>query len=235
MHRFSSTLTGLLLAGSLAAAVRAEGAAPVAAKPVAIPFECAFTEGGWNREDWVLVRRPDWDHKGDWIQRDDCIENETPDDATDDEMVSKRAKDTFTSMVLKEPVEGDVTVTSTMAFAHRMAPSIVLAAELGERGDGDKEYRGHFEVVLFDLGVNVWRHTRVDGKSKWEKRAYARFPVQKDAKYTLTVTKKANQLIVAVDDFSFAYTDDTLPEACYVGITGAEGVNRFYDFGVKRP
>lgn len=197
-------------------------------------FSCTFDEKGWDRADWVLTSRPDWNRVGDWIQRDGFIENVTPEDATEDEMVSKRAKDTFTSMVLKDKVKGDVTITSTMDFAHRMAPSIVLAAKLAKDEKSLTQYHEHYEIVLFDQGVNVWRHVYADGKCSWEKRAYLRFPLEKDTRYTLSVTKKGKQLIVAVNDVTFAYRDDALPDACQVGITGAEGVNRFYDFTVRQ-
>jgi hypothetical protein len=39
---------------------------------------------------------------------------------------------------------------------------------------------------------------------------------------------------VSVADHTFGYIDDVLPESFFVGITGCEGLNRFYDFAVRR-
>ena len=36
-----------------------------------------------------------------------------------------------------------------------------------------------------------------------------------------------------VDDHIFGYIDNSIQEEYYVGITGCEGVNRFYDFAVQ--
>ncbi|MBN2309779.1 MAG: hypothetical protein JXR94_12455 [Candidatus Hydrogenedentes bacterium] len=225
-------LLAVAVACSMWAAVAADPAPP--ADPPAV-YACTFAEGGWDRADWILASRPDWDHEGNWIQRPEYIENEVPADATEDEMVSKRAKETYTSMLYKERLEGDVTIRSKMAFAHRMAPSIVLTSELGPADDkGRRTHLGHFEIVLFDEGINVWRHEFKDGRARWEKRAYARFRLEKDTEYELSVTKKGKLLIVAVGEHPFAYHDELLPDTFWAGITGAEGVNRFYDFALTR-
>ena len=52
-------------------------------------------------------------------------------------------------------VSGTVTITSTMAFVCEMAPLIVLAPDLHENAKEQKERRDHFEVVIFNEGVNI--------------------------------------------------------------------------------
>jgi uncharacterized protein YneR len=115
-----------------------------------------------------------------------------------------------------------------------MAPLIVLAPELVENAKGQKEYRDHFEVVIYDEGVNVWRYFVKDGKLAYRKAAFAGFRLEKDVKYALAVKKTGKTLTVSVAGHTFDYFDDALPEACYVGITGCEGLNRFYDFTLRR-
>ena len=47
--------------------------------------------------------------------------------------------------------------------------------------------------------------------------------------------KKADKtLTVSVAGHTFGYFEDALPDSFYVGITGCEGLNRFYDFTVRR-
>ena len=40
-------------------------------------------------------------------------------------------------------------------------------------------------------------------------------------------------LAVSVAGHTFGYAEDALPDSCQVGITGCEGLNRFYDFAVR--
>lgn len=206
----------------------------VAADTPAPVYSCSFAQGKWDSKDWSLIRRPDWNNEGKWTQGDGYIQNQTPADATEDQMMGARAPETYVSMVFNQKITGDAVVTATMEFTHRMAPSIVLASEIQDNSGGWKEYRQHFEVVLFDEGINVWRHRFEDGKPTWQKRAYCRFPLEKNVKYTLQVTKRGDELAVTVGDHTFAYMDESLPKEFFAGITGAEGVNRLYDFSVAR-
>lgn len=49
---------------------------------------------------------------------------------------------------------------------------------------------------------------------------------------TISRTARGKELTVRIDGYEFGYLDDTLPDTYHVGITGCEGVNRFYDFAV---
>ena len=123
-------------------------------------FHCSFARGAWDPNRWMLVKSPRWSHFGGWVQKDDCIENETPADAAAKDLLGKRAPETYTSMVLKRTFSGNVVVRSTMEFTDRMAPLIVLAPTLGKAAKGRPEYREHYEVVLYDGGINVWHHSK---------------------------------------------------------------------------
>jgi hypothetical protein len=116
-----------------------------------------------------------------------------------------------------------------MAFAHKMAPLILLAPDLLENAKGRRECSERFEVVIFNEGVNVRRHRLKDGKLTYQKAAFAGFGLEKDTPYRVEVKKAGTTLTVSVAGHTFGYTDDALPDACYVGITGCEGLNRFYD------
>ena len=196
-------------------------------------YSCAFTAGQWNRADWVPVKTSKAEALGGWIQQDDCIVNEVPQGVVPGEFTGKLAE-TYSSMVYKEKAAGNVTVAATMAFTCKMAPLIVLAPDLPENARGQKQYREHFEIIIFNEGVNVWHHFVQDGKLTYRKAAFATFPLEKDTKYTLVVKKTGKTLTVSVAGHTFGYFDDALPDSCYVGITGCEGLNRFYDFTLQR-
>lgn len=197
----------------------------------------AFGKGQWNPEQWIMVKSPRWPHCGGWVQKDTHIENTVPSDATKKEMLGKRAGETYTSMLWKEKLSGNVSVSVTMEFDDRMAPLIVLAPEIGKSDKGYPEYREHYEIVLYDLGLNVWHHFYKDGKPYWKKAGYFRIPFKPGQKYKVTVkvnrTSRGTMLTVKAGDYEFGMLDDSIPDEFYIGVTGCEGVNRFYDFEVK--
>jgi len=197
-------------------------------------FACVFTPGHWDRADWIQFKFPQGDHFGDWVQQDKCIANQVPKHATPEELQGKLAAETYSSMVYKEKVLGNVTIASTMAFAHQMAPLILLTLALAENAKGQQECSERFEIVIFNEGVNVWRHFLKEGKLTYRKAAFASFRLEKDTPYRLEVKKTGKTLTVSVAGHTFGYTDDALPDACYVGVTGCEGLNRFYNFSICR-
>jgi hypothetical protein len=198
-------------------------------------YACTFTAKNWDRADWVQAKYPQGEHFGGWVQQEGCIANAVPSNATPEELQGKYASETYSCMVCKERITGDVTVFSTMAFAYKMAPLILLTPALSENAKGQKQCSERFEIVIFDEGVNVWRHFLKDGKLTYRKAAFASFRLEKDTKYGLEVKKTGKTLTVSVAGHTFGYNDDALPESFFVGITGCEGLNRFYDFSVRRP
>jgi hypothetical protein len=226
-NNVASLIPVILLLGMGSVSVHA------ADRPNGSLYSCQFTAGSWSRADWVRVKTPRAERFGDWNQHDDCLVNQVPAGVVPGEYVGKLS-DTYSSMVYKEKLAGNLTISSTMAFACTMAPLIVLAPELTENAQGQKEYREHFEIVIFNQGVNVWHHFVQDGKLTYRKAAFASFPLEKDTKYTLVVKKTGKTLTVSVAGHTFGYLEEALPDAVYVGITGCEGLNRFYDFTLQR-
>lgn len=211
----------------------------IAVTLTAAEVSCDFSRGRWNADDWLLVKSPRWDYFGDWVQQDDHLMNQYPADATPKEMLGKRAAETYTSMVYKKQVSGKTTFSATMLFEDRMAPLLVLAGELGADAQGRPEYREHWEIVLYDEGINVWHHEIRDGKPFWRKAAYIKTAYKPGVKYTLEATVefprggKGPQLSVACDGKEFGCLLPDLPSDFLVGVTACEGINRFYDFNMK--
>jgi len=148
-------------------------------------YACTFTARNWNQADWVRVKYPRGEPFGGWLQRDGCIANAVPSNATPEELQGKYAAETYSCMVYKERIKGDVSVASTMSFAYKMAPLILLTPALSENAKGQKQCSERFEIVIFDEGVNIWRHFVKDGKLTYRKAAFASFRLEKDTKYKL--------------------------------------------------
>lgn len=201
-----------------------------------LPYSCSFARDGWDSRDWVLARDSNTQYFGGWIQNDDCIQNVTPPAASPDDLCEGRplAPATYTSMVYRPMLHGDLVVRATMSFDHRMAPLIVLSHELGDAGDGRFHHGERLEVVVFDEGINIWRQWFEDGKPTYIRRAFAKYPLQPRTKYLLEVRKQGQVLSASVAGLTVGYIEPHISSACRAGITGCEGVNRFYDFAVEQ-
>jgi len=202
-------------------------------------FRCDFVSGKWSRSDWVLLKSPRWDYFGDWIQKIDHIENCVPAKATPEELLKKYSAQTYSCMLWKillkttKPVE----IHSRMSFDDRMAPLIVLSGVYGKDLKNRPELREHWEVVLYDKGLNIWHHEYKDGKPCWYLAAALQATFKANVVYDVQVrmqkVKNNIRMEVFCADQKLTYTSRDFPASFYVGITGCEGLNRFYDFGVK--
>lgn len=201
-------------------------------------YHAVFTEGQWEPSHFLNVKSPRWDYRGIMLQGDGHIYNRTP-EVSDEELFRKYGSDVFASLMLNRKFTGNATIRSKMSFDHRMAPLIVIAPELGKGKDGQHEFREHFEIVLFDEGINIWRHMYKDGKASWYKAAWlnAKFEPKKvyELEVQLRYTKFGCTMTVRCDGKECGYSEANLPRTWYAGITACEGRNRFYDFQVMQP
>ena len=201
-------------------------------------FNCDFEPGKWNKADFIEVKSSRWENVNTFKQEKCHIVNVCPKDATKIDMLSKRAPETYAAMIWKNPIKGNVIIKSSMSFDYRMAPSIVIAEKPGVSKKGFPEFRTHYEVVLFDQGINVWRHWFVNGKQIWKKAAFLKADFKPNTKYELKVqiqfTHRGPVWTVSCGGHEFGFIDDLMPKEFYAGIVACEGVNRFYDFTVDK-
>ena len=125
--------------------------------------EVSFTPGAWSTNDWILVKSPRFNYMHGFVQREDGIENECP-PVSGEEIFKKHCREVYSAMVLKERAEIGQTVSSTMSFDWRMAPLVVLAEKLDRSESGEPTFGEHWEIVLYDEGLNVWHHSIKEGK-----------------------------------------------------------------------
>ncbi|MBE6369860.1 MAG: hypothetical protein E7056_06870 [Lentisphaerae bacterium] len=201
-------------------------------------FECKFVPGGWNKNDFIQVKSSRWPNINGFKQEATHIVNICPADASPVEMLNKRAPETYAAMIYKNPISGNSEIKAEMSFDYRMAPSIVIAEKPGADANNYPEFRTHYEIVLYDQGINVWRHWFKDGKQVWRKMGYLNVKFLPNVKYELEVdikfTARGPVMEVSVGDHKFGFIDDLLPREYYAGIVACEGVNRFYDFEIEK-
>ncbi len=198
-----------------------------------------FSRGKWAPEKWLTFKSMRWDYVNDFEQADDHIVNRAPKDVSDEELYKKHVCDVYSSIVYPEKLSGSFEVASTMSFDHLMAPLIVLTPELDKDEKGRYVFKRHFEVVLYNEGINVW-HYRYDanGKLTWYLAAFARAKFDAKTKYELKVKVQKGKfnprMTIECGDVRFGYESPELVGELYAGITGCEGRNRFYDFTLRR-
>ena len=201
-------------------------------------FHASFQPGQWNEADFLAVKSFRWPNIGKFVQEKDHLVNLCPKDASPEEMLSKRAPETYAAILYRVPLTGKHTVKATASFDYRMAPAIVIA----DKPDYAAavlypELRNHYEIVFYDGGLNIWRHWFVDGKQIWKKAGFLNVRFERGKPCTVTVevkpTARGTMLTVSAGGHSFGIIDGDVPKTYYAGIIASEGVNRFYDFTIE--
>jgi len=201
-----------------------------------------FSRGKWDTNDWMVVKGPRQGYCHGFTQRDDRIENETP-ELSPEEVFTKHAGTTYSSMLWKSRLALGVTVSTTTGWDWRMAPLVVIAPSLGVAKDGKTaEFREHWEIVVYDEGINVWHHFWKEGKgASFIKAASLALPAERrfksNVKHALSVTLHKDrygrkEMVCSCGGYVLQYVDESLPDSFYAGITGCEGRNFFWDFSV---
>lgn len=225
---------------AIAAAVVLAGTVLAHASALAKTFD--FSDGKWNRGEFLEVRNDEWDRGAPVVQMPDCIMNANDPAWSDEDLFRHHQADVFSSLVLTNRFRGDISFSSRMSFDHRMAPALVVAGDLAADSQGRIAFRDLYEIVLYDEGINVWRHRRPKaGKAEIEKVAYTKHAFKRRTQYELGVVVRRRRVSggrlttdvrVSADGVTVGFCDDTVPEAFHVGLIGSEGRCRFYDFKV---
>ena len=206
--------------------------------------DVSFARGKWNPSDFELAKSWRWNHLGGFVQRDDMIVNDVPVELTPEEVYRKCHDSSYAALVHKGVFALGSTVSSKMMFDYRMAPIVVLAPELGVSAAGVPEFRDHWEICLYDRGINVWYHWFENGRQRWHKAAAFELPAGESFKagvpYDVSVRVERyprhpdlKQMTVTCEGRKFSYVDERLPETFRAGIIACEGRNFFYDFKVR--
>lgn len=136
----------------------------------------------------------------------------------------------YISVVEKEPASLPVELTTECSFDAYGAPLIIFSEALNEAGDGRYVYGKHYEVVLWEKGINFWQlEPKEEGGQKTTSliRAETPFPAGVTTKLTVRLTRNG---IEAQAGGLTAKVDCSLPEKMYVGFTACEGINHFASF-----
>ena len=206
------------------------------------PVDVSFARGKWNKADFTPVKCARHDYIGCFDQLDDCVANRCPPGSTPEEVYKKHNGKVYAAMLHKTRFPLGTTVSSRMGWDWLMAPLIVIARDLGTDAQGRPELREHWEIVIYNQGLNVWHHLYENGKQRWFKAAALQLPESAHFKanvpYDLAVkvsrdSRGKKTLTATAGGYTLHYVDESLPDEFYAGIIGCEGRNFFYDFKVS--
>ena len=183
-----------------------------------------FASGEWKTEEFRYVYSPKFAPTPKFQQDRDCIVNKGDFSKNEFDYVSILTEDKFST---------GVTIETTCSFEGYGAPLIVISDDV-YKGQNDEWYYGkHFEIVLYQGGINVWRLDLNQGIMKTENLIRYRFPVTTRNYHTLRVKVLEGALDITMEDASILLKVDGLPSEFRVGLTACEGINRFYTLGIK--
>ena len=207
-------------------------------------IDVCFARGKWDPSEWMVFKSLRFDYAHGFDQMDDHIVNPSDPSWSDEELYAKHVTEVYASIVHPQRLVGNtIELSSTRSFDHRMAPIIVLTPERDVDDRGRHAFKKHYEVVLYNEGINVWHYSydaaKPEGKRlRWHLAAFARAPFSPKTKYELKVTMskvegREMRMFVECGNVKVGFEDADLPESFYAGVTGCEGRNRFYDFKAR--
>lgn len=210
----------------------------LAAESAADNINISFARDKWDKKQWLEVKSPRFDYLGKMVQEDDHIVNATP-PLPAEEIFKKHDADVYSCIIYNKKISGNkIEISSKMSFDYSMAPLLMFCENIGKSSKGIPELREHFEIVLYNEGINVWHHTFKNGKPSWHLAAFLKekFLPRKiyDLKIILKKRKSLTQMTIECDGKKFGYQDEDFPVEFYAGLTGCEGRCRFYDFKIKK-
>ena len=138
----------------------------------------------------------------------------------------------YVSIVHGDVFHSGAEIAVKCSFDKFGAPLITIANWIEKDADGKTMYGDHYEVVAYKDGCNIWYITKApEGHTRPFlniKCASIHFPIEEGSTLTLSVKVLNKMLCIELNGVRFDYLADKLADDFRLGITGCEGVNRFY-------
>jgi len=196
-------------------------------------LDISFAQGKWDSDMFLRARNPYTDVYGDWVQEADYIANKIPDGCTSADGLGPRGDEFYVSLITKDKVKPAVKISGRMSFYPQMAPVLSFCNQFRLRTDGDYAFDKQIEVVIYNEGINVWRHFGPLVEPNYVRICYANFEMFPDTIYNLEVEINDAEMKISVADTIIGCYVPELTEPFHTGILASEGLNRFYDLTVR--
>ena len=185
-----------------------------------------FSKGNWTMEGLTKAYSCRFEQDSEFIQGEEYIEN-----PYDPEM---RDGYSYISLVTKEKLKPGVKLTTRFSFFGLAAPLVVLVKELFDK-NGLPSYGDYQEVVVWKNGLNVWNlWLREDKTVEYHKLLGIDASLEEGVVHTLTVEVEEEGFWITMDSQKLYIRDEHIYPEFHFGITGCEGVCRFYDMEITQ-
>jgi len=185
-----------------------------------------FGRGRWNTDEFVQAfpfRLADSCSR--YAQEDDCV-------AGGANPGHSEGFDNF-SLLTKESYGAGTRVSTHSMFEARGCTEIIFVPHVESCPDGTKRYGACFEIVIYNNGVNVWRHYYDEGKCSWHKRLGLEFPLAEGTVHSLRAEVQPHYLVFELNGRKTILRADDFPERFHVGVSCCEGVARVFDMSIE--
>ena len=186
--------------------------------------EINFAQGQWNPEEFRYVYSERFTPIPGIRQEKDCIVNGIDQSTNSYEYIS---------MVTEKEYGTGVKIETNCSFEAFGAPLIVFSDDFHKGENGEWYFGVHYEVVLYEGGINVWYVNLNKDVMKWESLLALKFPVSAEKTHLLSVKILEKSLDITMEDVHVVLGVKDLPKEFRVGITACEGINRFYDCKIE--
>ena len=183
-----------------------------------------FASGEWNRKEFRYVYSPKYPAITKMYQEENCIVN-------DGDM--KKNEFDYTSILSESKYTRGVKIETRCSFEDYGAPLIVLSDDIIKGKDGKWYYGRHYEIVMFEGGINVWYLDLNPDVMKIENLMRLKFSVSAREIHTLKVQVLDDAFNISMGEQQVCLSVKGLPTEFRVGLTACEGINRFYSLSIE--
>ena len=189
-------------------------------------MKCNFAKDQWSMDGLLLAYSARFDQNSQFIQREDCIENPADPDMT--------CGYSYISLVTQEKMKPGTRIVTHCSFEGLAAPLMVVVKDLFEK-KGLPTYSDYQEVVLWKNGMNVWNlWSQEDGSVVYHKLVGVDAQLEEKKIYELIVDVLAEGFQIQLDGQSIYVRDEHIYPEFHIGITGCEGICKFYDMEITQ-
>ena len=188
-------------------------------------MRCNFSKGNWSMDGLMHAYSSRFTQDKQFVQQDDCIENP----------VDPNMRDGYgyISLITDKKMKPGVRLTTHCAFYGLAAPLVVIVKDLFEK-NGLPSYGDYQEVVLWKNGMNVWNlWMKEDGNVEYHKLVGIRASLEEEKIHELVVDVLEDGFEITMDGQKLYVRDEHIYPEFYLGITGCEGLCKFYDMEIS--
>lgn len=185
-----------------------------------------FKPGAWNMDGLTHAFSTRFDPMPEFVQAQDCIKNAPT-------TVCVEGGYAYISLVTKEKLAPGVKISCRCAFEKAAAPLFVLAKDLTEK-DGLLYYGDYLEAVIWKNGVNAWNlWTDENGTVQIRNLMELKMPVEQETIHDFSLEIKKDRFVITLDGRTVSLYCGDIYDSFHLGITGCEGLCRFYDMEIS--